>query len=104
MSQERVAQISQDQSEQLSQSQIERTRAWTSLLAVVVGDVAIALIAVWTMLSIGNNGSLDAAILTSAFTAVTAATTAYFGIKATANTAHSALTRNESDGAKGAPR
>ncbi|WP_225095113.1 hypothetical protein [Streptomyces sp. CoH27] len=69
---------------------IETTRAWTGLLVVLVGDVAIAVGAIWVTISTAS-GTEAVSILTSAFTAITAITTAYFGIRAATNSAQSAV-------------
>ena len=73
---------------------VQRTRAWTGLLVVVAGDVAIALAAIWGVIkgtsgTAGSGNTPDVAILTSAFTAIGTMTTAYFGIKSMSNTAQS---------------
>lgn len=71
---------------------VQRTRAWTGLWVVVGGDVAIALaaiIAVWKTAQTNSNVAPLVAILTSAFTAISTMTTAYFGIKTMSNTAQS---------------
>jgi hypothetical protein len=73
---------------------VEKTRSWTGLIAVVVGDVAIAIAATLGVIAVkdGSAGSASVvSILTSAFTAVGTLTTAYFGIKAVANTAQSSI-------------
>jgi hypothetical protein len=57
---------------------------------VVGGDVAIALAAIWGAIKISSTAASSStlvAILTSAFTAIGTMTTAYFGIRSTANTA-----------------
>jgi hypothetical protein len=59
-------------------------------LAVVVGDIAIAVAAILGILHISSGDAQSAqfvAILTSAFTAIGTMTTAYFGIKSISNTA-----------------
>jgi hypothetical protein len=64
-------------------------------LAVVVGDVAIAVAAILGILHFSSSGASSSgaqstqfvAILTSAFTAIGTLTTAYFGIKSISNTA-----------------
>jgi hypothetical protein len=69
---------------------VERTRAWTGMWVVAAGDVAIALAAIWGVVKAsgtGTSGSIVVAILTSAFTAIGTMTTAYFGIRASSNTA-----------------
>jgi len=57
---------------------------------VAAGDVAIVVAAVWGVVkTAGGTASTSSlvAILTSAFTAIGTMTTAYFGIKSSANTA-----------------
>ncbi|MFI9248655.1 hypothetical protein [Streptomyces sp. NPDC053069] len=65
---------------------VEKTRSLTGCVAVLVGDLAITVAAVlgiwWT-----RDTRDSVAILSSAFTAVTSMTTAYFGIKGISNTA-----------------
>ncbi|GHG53944.1 hypothetical protein [Streptomyces griseocarneus] len=68
-----------------SDVELQKTRAWAGLLVVILGDAAIAIAAVWGVA--GADGAQSAAILTSAFTAVSTMTTAYFGIRAATNTA-----------------
>jgi hypothetical protein len=75
-----------------SDNGVQRTRAWTGLWVVIGGDVAIAAaaaFAVWKAASAGGNIAPLVAILTSAFTAISTMTTAYFGIKTMSNTAQS---------------
>ncbi|NUR40916.1 MAG: hypothetical protein HOV73_12610 [Streptomyces sp.] len=69
---------------------VQTTRAWTGLLVVVVGDVGVALAATLVALHVTDDAQA-VAILTSAFTAITAISTAYFGIRAAANAAQSAV-------------
>lgn len=79
------------------QARVESTRAWAGFGAVLVGDVVIAVAAIFGVLALkGNAPSTDSivAILSSAFTAIGTLTTAYFGIKATANTAKTSLATN----------
>ncbi|MEX2980699.1 hypothetical protein [Streptomyces sp. C36] len=64
---------------------LQKTRAWAGLVVVVLGDAAITLAAIWGVHS--ADGAATTAILTSAFTAVSTMTTAYFGIRAATNTA-----------------
>src|SRR5262249_25600663 len=74
-------------------SSVERTRSITGLIAVVVGDVVIALAAIiGTVYAARGSGSSSGtpqlvAILSSAFTAIGTLTTAYFGIRSVSNTA-----------------
>jgi hypothetical protein len=66
----------------------------TGLLAVVAGDVAIALAAILGIVYVARGSGTSspsaqiAAILSSAFTAIGTMTTAYFGIKSMSNTAN----------------
>jgi hypothetical protein len=77
-----------------TENAVQRTRAWTGLLVVVLGDVFIAAAA---GVGVFRTGSTDrsqvVAILTSAFTAIGTMTAAYFGIRAATNTAQSAVAR-----------
>ncbi|WP_314246605.1 hypothetical protein [Streptomyces sp. DSM 40907] len=80
---------------------IQTTRAWAGLLVVLFGDIGIALAAILVALHL--KGSEAVAVLTSAFTAITAMTSAYFGIRAAANTAQSAVAAGtHSGGGQGA--
>jgi hypothetical protein len=69
---------------------VDKTRSITGLLAVVAGDVAIAVAAILGLLHFSSSSTQSTqfvAILTSAFTAIATMTTAYFGIKSISNTA-----------------
>lgn len=70
---------------------VEKTRARTGLLAVVAGDVVIALAAIFGVIFVARHSDSSASqivsILSGAFTAVGTMTTAYFGIKSISNTA-----------------
>jgi hypothetical protein len=73
-----------------SDPSVERYRAITGLLAVVAGDVAIAVAAILGIVYAARGSAATAqiaAILSSGFTAVGTMTTAYFGIKSMSNTA-----------------
>jgi hypothetical protein len=73
---------------------VEKTRARTGLIAVVMGDVAIAIAAIWGVVEVNgakSSSTIVVSILSSAFTAIGTLTTAYFGIKATANTAKNSM-------------
>jgi hypothetical protein len=76
-----------------SNNVVQRTRAWTGLWVILVGDVAIVLAAIWGIVKTSDVSSSGAsstvAILASAFTAIGTMTTAYFGIRSATNTAHS---------------
>jgi hypothetical protein len=77
----------------MSDPGVENTRAVTGLIAVVAGDVAIALAAILGIVYVSRGSGTSpgtsqvAAILSSAFTAIGTMTTAYFGIKSISNTA-----------------
>jgi arginine exporter protein ArgO len=77
-----------------SDDAVQKTRAWTGLLVVAIGDVAIVIAAIVGIANV-SGGSTHAtsvvAILTSGFTAVGTMTTAYFGIRAASNTAQSSM-------------
>jgi hypothetical protein len=69
---------------------VDKTRSITGLLAVVAGDVAIAVAAILGIVHFSSSSTQSTqlvAILTSAFTAIATMTTAYFGIKSISNTA-----------------
>lgn len=69
---------------------VERTRSRMGLVAVILSDSVIAVAAIIGVISLsrhGRNATEVVAILSSAFTAVSTMTTAYFGIKAVSNTA-----------------
>ena len=88
--QQRTARQKIDRGDNPSENVVERTRAWSGMWVVVAGDVAIVVAAVWGAIKIAGStasASVIVAILTSAFTAVGTMTTAYFGIKSSANTA-----------------
>jgi hypothetical protein len=92
-------------------AKVQQTRSRTGLMAVVAGDVAIALAAIIAILVLQTGkGSSSAmvSILTSAFTAIGTMTTAYFGIKASSNTAQDNInlgstTTTTSDGGAASP-
>ncbi len=87
------------------QAQVERTRSWTGLWAVAVGDVVIAIAAILGVYWVkgGTTGSTSVvSIITSGFTAIGTLTTAYFGIKAVANTANT-TTLNPGNAPPGVP-
>jgi hypothetical protein len=70
--------------------QLARSRA--GVIVVVAGDVVIALAAFIGISKFSSGGSAGVsmvAILTTAFTAISTMTTAYFGIKTVSNTAQS---------------
>lgn len=76
-----------DGTETQPESRIQKIRAWAGLLVVVFGDLAIAAAAIWGVATV--EGSEAVAVLTSAFTAISAMTTSYFGIRAASNSAQS---------------
>jgi hypothetical protein len=76
------------------EAKVQRTRAWTGLWVVAVGDVVIAVAAIVGIAHVSGQAADStsiAAILSSAFTAVGTMTTAYFGIRAATNAAQSAV-------------
>ncbi|MFJ6483447.1 MULTISPECIES: hypothetical protein [unclassified Streptomyces] len=79
------------------QKELQTTRAWAGVLVVLIGDLGIALSAILIALHL-KMGTESVAILTSAFTAIASITTAYFGIRAAANTAQSAVAVASRDG------
>jgi hypothetical protein len=82
-----------------TENAVQRTRAWTGLLVVVLGDVFIAAAAIVGVFLTGKDTGQIVAILTSAFTAIGTMTAAYFGIRAATNTAQSAVVRQPGVGA-----
>jgi predicted tellurium resistance membrane protein TerC len=92
-----------------SKNDVQTTRSWTGLLVVAVGDVAIALAAILTIFWItsragsatGDQLNPVVAILTSAFTAIGTLTTAYFGIRASSNTAQESINQNDPTAGQG---
>jgi hypothetical protein len=76
---------------------VQKIRAWTGALVVAVGDAAIAASAVWGILQVEEaESSVVVGILSSAFTAIAAITTAYFGIRAATDAAQSATSAAQS--------
>jgi hypothetical protein len=80
---------------------VDKTRAWTGLLVVFSGDLAIAIAAILGVLKVLNSAhsvgsTIAVSILTSAFTAIGTMTTAYFGIRASSNTADRTIDRRKS--------
>ena len=65
---------------------VEKTRAWTGLLAVIAAIVGVVGLAVAAAIVLGDDESTTA-ITTAAFGVISTMVTAYLGIKATANTA-----------------
>ncbi|MGW0844571.1 hypothetical protein ACWD26_31435 [Streptomyces sp. NPDC002787] len=76
---------------------IQRIRAWAGILVVLLGDLTIMLAAIWGVT--GVDGSEAVAILTSAFTAISTMTTAYFGIRAATNATQSPGTQAQAQAA-----
>jgi hypothetical protein len=77
-----------------SDAAVQKIRAWTGLLAVIIGDLAIAVAATFGITVTSSNDAGRAqvvSIFSSAFTAIGTLTTAYFGIKAVSNTAQSSM-------------
>jgi hypothetical protein len=69
-------------------------KAWTGMIVVIFGDVAIALAAVIGIAYVSTHANSSAAtvsIITSAFTAIGTMTTAYFGIRSMSNTAQTSI-------------
>jgi hypothetical protein len=78
----------------ISEEAVDKTRAWTGLWVVVAGNAAIATAAIVALLNLtgaGASNSVLPSILTSAFTAIATMTTAYFGIRASSNTAQKSI-------------
>jgi hypothetical protein len=84
-------------------SKVQQTRAWAGVLVVAVAVAAIALASYWgvTRAAGARDASSIVAILSSGFTAIATATTAYFGIRATANTAQSFAEGKSTGGTSG---
>jgi hypothetical protein len=85
-----------------SEEAVDQTRAWTGLFVVVGGDVAIVVAVVIALFKFAGttasaNNAVLASILSSAFAAIATMTTAYFGIRASANTAQRSI-KNQSSG------
>jgi len=73
-----------------NQAAVEMRRAAMGLYAVLASDVA-AILGVVIISHDGASSTAVVSILSSAFTAVGTLTTAYFGIKASANTAKNSI-------------
>lgn len=85
---------------------VQRTRAWSGFWVVFAGDLAIAAgagVAVWKFSRNGSDTTSLVAILTSAFTAISTMTTAYFGIKTMSNTAQSFVAAHRDAQGRGGP-
>jgi ABC-type transport system involved in cytochrome bd biosynthesis fused ATPase/permease subunit len=76
-----------------SSEDVEVTRSKTGLLALVAGDVVIISLAVMAAYKV--TGAAQPAIISAAFSAVTAITAAFFGIRAASNTAAKAIEKME---------
>ena len=77
---------------ELSEEAVDKTRAWTGLYVVVGGDVAIMAAVVVALFKFADTtvnvaSAVLPSILSSAFAAIGTMTTAYFGIRASSNTA-----------------
>lgn len=82
---------------------VQIVRSWTGLLAVILGDAAIFAVALTAMLLIKKDTQASTAIvsvLTAAFTTIGTMTTAYFGIKASSNTAQDNINLRSHDDPK----
>ena len=80
----------------ISDEAVDKTRAWTGLYVVIGGDVAIAVaVAIALIKFAGTAGNAStavlASVLSSAFAAIATMTTAYFGIRASSNTAQRSI-------------
>lgn len=73
---------------------LERVKARAGLWAVVASDAAITAAVIVALFLRPAGGELTP-LLTSAFTAITAISTAYFGIKAVTNTADAAIRKGD---------
>ncbi|MFD9442094.1 hypothetical protein [Streptomyces sp. NPDC060001] len=70
------------------QASRERIRSLSGLIAVLISDAAIVIIAIWGASALGGlDEPASIGLITGAFTAVSTMTTAYLGIKAVSNTA-----------------
>src|SRR6478735_1967136 len=76
---------------------VEKTRAWTGLIAVVVAILGVVGLAIGCAIVLGNEKS-TIAIATAAFGVISTMVTAYLGIKATANTAKEIVSASTGDG------
>ena len=79
--------VVKDRETKARKPEVQRTRAWAGLIAVMSGDTAIAVGAMFGIGSSGGSQDIRIAVLTCAFTAIATLTTAYFGIRAAANSA-----------------
>jgi hypothetical protein len=80
----------------LSEEDVDKTRAWTGFFVVVGGDVAIVAAVVVALFKFANatastSNAVLASLLSSAFAAIGTMTTAYFGIRASSNTAQRSI-------------
>jgi hypothetical protein len=78
----------------LSDEDVDKTRAWTGLWVVVGGDLAIAaavIIALFVFVVGHSDNAVFTSILSSAFAAISTMTTAYFGIRESSNTAQRSI-------------
>lgn len=91
----------------ISEEAVDKTRAWTGLFVVVGGDVAIAVAVVFALSKfVGSTSNANSAVLASimstAFAAISTMTTAYFGIRASSNTAQRSI-KHHADAAVNRP-
>ncbi|MEU3981377.1 hypothetical protein AB0F77_14870 [Streptomyces sp. NPDC026672] len=71
------------------ETELEKYRARYGLLAVIVSNLAITVVAVFGVWRLDGDTAVVVGVLTAAFTAMSSMTTAYLGIKAISNTARS---------------
>ncbi|MFF2792161.1 hypothetical protein ACFVT6_36315 [Streptomyces sp. NPDC058049] len=79
-----------------STGDVETLRSKTGLLALVAGDVVVLGVAV--VAAYKTDGDTQAAVLSAAFSAVTAITASFFSIRAASNTAAKAIEKLEEGG------
>ncbi|MDN3023912.1 hypothetical protein [Streptomyces sp. S.PB5] len=73
----------------MSQNGLELARARYGLFAVILSNLAIAVVAIVGVWQLDGDKAVIVGVLTAAFTAVSSMTTAYLSIKAVSNTAKS---------------
>ncbi|MEU9990711.1 hypothetical protein AB0E10_28720 [Streptomyces sp. NPDC048045] len=81
--------MSRSETRPIQDAELEKDRARYGLLAVVISNVAIAMVAIVGVWRLNGDKAVIVGVLTAAFTAVSSMTTAYLGIKAVSNTAKS---------------
>ncbi|MEU9286008.1 hypothetical protein AB0D57_15110 [Streptomyces sp. NPDC048275] len=79
--------MSKDGARPMRELDLERYRARYGLQAVLLSNLAIAVVAIVGVWRLDGDKAVIVGVLTSAFTAVSSMTTAYLGIKAVSNTA-----------------